>query len=260
MIKYYNDSFFISPKETMPTFNQQKYLAVEQKSSSIERPIAHGFAPQALTGAQLMMIPLMPNHQYKLYADIFSQPEIMKYFGTGKSFTFDEYTSIHLYRMKQNLTPQYDLYTGCLSQFTWTIITHDGIAGRLNIYSTEGRTELAFCISPTQQGRALARRASELVIAYAGEDASFIATAHPQNKASAKTLEKIRYPDGEFVFFRDPERQNVPNKYGASQPRDYFLSKRNQFSFFSFIKGHDVYVDPSQELRQQESIEPTLAK
>jgi RimJ/RimL family protein N-acetyltransferase len=236
----------------MPEFTQASLPEEQQKLLSIEQPLTHGFAPYSLTGEQLMMIPLMPDHQHKLYADIFSQPQVMQYFGTGKNFTFDEYTLLHLDRAKQNLTPQYDQCTGRLARFTWTIITNGGIAGRLNIFLTEGRTELAFCISPAQQGRALARRASELVIAYLGEETSFIATAHPQNKASAKTLEQVHYPDGKFVFFRDPQRQNVPNKYGVNQPRDYFLSqKQNKFSFFSFIKGQ-VRIDTSRELPQEE--------
>lgn len=223
----------------------------QQTSLPIGRPLAHGFAPHVLTGEKLVMIPLMPDHRYKLHADIFSKPQIMQYFGAGKSFTLEEYTSIHLDRAQQNLTFQYDKYTGHLSRFTWTIITHDGIAGRLNIFPTEGRTELAFCISPAQQGRALARRASELVVAYMGDDASYIATAHPKNKASSKTLEQVHYPDGKFVFFRDAERQNVPNKYGADQPRDYFLSqKQNKFSFFSFIRG-EVHIDMSEELQHE---------
>jgi len=236
----------------MPDLTQPSSPVMQQKSPSVERPLAHGFAPYALTGEQLVMIPLMPDHQHRLHADIFGQPQVMQYFGSGKSFTCDEYTPIHLDRVKQNLTPQYDQYTGRLSRFVWTIITKDGIAGRLNIFPTEGRTELAFCISPTQQGRALARRASELVIAYAGEETSFIATAHPQNKASSKSLEQVHYPDGRFVFFRDPQRQNVPNKYGANQPRDYFLSQRqSKFSFFSFIRGH-VCIDTSKELQHEE--------
>ncbi len=235
----------------MPKHHQLS-LAEKQQTSSIERPLSCGFAPYALTGEHLMMIPLMPDHRYKLHEEIFSQPQVMQYFGTGKSFTFEEYSSIHLDRAKQNLTLQYDQYTGHLSRFTWTIITHDGIAGRLNIFPTDGRTELAFCISPAQQGRTLARRASELVIEYMGEESSFIATAHPLNKASSKTLEQIHYPDGKFVFFRDPERQNVPNKYGTNQPRDYFLSQReNKFSFFSFSRGH-VHIDLSKELEYEE--------
>lgn len=239
----------------MPKHNQSS-MHEEQQKSSIERPLLRGFAPYVLTSEQLMMIPLMPNHQYKLYTEIFSQPQVMQYFGTGKNFTFDEYTSIHLDHAKQNLTLQYDQYTGRLSQFTWTIITHDGIAGRLNIFPTEGRTELAFCISPTQQGRALARRACESVISHMGEETSFIATAHPLNKGSSKTLEQVHYPDGEFVFFRDPQRQNVPNKYGANQPRDYFLSQReNKFSFFSFTRGY-VHIDMSKELQHKEQIKP----
>lgn len=237
----------------MPKHDQPS-LTEEQQKSAIERPLNCSFAPYALTGEYLTMIPLMPDHRYKLFAEIFSQPHIMQYFGAGKSFTFDEYTSIHLDHAKQNLTLQYDQYTERLSRFIWTIITHDGIAGRLNIFPTEGRTELAFCISPTQQGRALARRASELVIAYMGEETPFIATAHPLNKASSKTLEQLHYPDGKFVFYRDPQRQNVPNKYGTTQPRDYFLSRRkNQFSFFSFNRGL-VHIDASKELQQEQTI------
>ncbi len=236
----------------MPKHDQ--LLIEEQQKFSIERPLTYGLAPYALTGVYLMMIPLMPDHRYKLYAEIFSQPQIMQYFGTGKSFTFDKYTPVHLDRAKQNLALQYDKYTGRLSRFTWTIITYDGIAGRLNIFPTEGRTELAFCISPTQQGRALARRASELVIAYMGEETPYIATAHPLNKASSKTLEQIHYPDGEFVFSRDPQRQNVPNKYGTNQPRDYFLSQReNKFSFFSFNRGL-VPIDASKELQEEQTV------
>lgn len=239
---------FYHEEKVMP-HTQSSLPKEKQKSIVIERPLAHGFAPYALTGEHLAMIPLMPEHQYKLYTDIFSQPKIMKYFTEGRRLTFEEYSPLHLDSAKQNLTPQYALYTGCLSRFTWTIITKDGIAGRFYMFPTEGRTEIGFCLSPAQQGRALARRASELVIAYAGEEASFIATAHPLNKASSKTLEQLHYPDGQFVFFRDPSRQNVPNKYGKDQPRDYFLSQRTStFSFFSFTRGA-VHIDIAEEER-----------
>lgn len=231
---------------------QLSLLTVQQKSLPIERPLANGFSPYAITGEKLVLIPLMPDHQHTLHAEIFGQQQVMQYFGTGKHFSFEEYTPIYLDRVKQNLKPQYDQRTGCLSRFTWTIITNDGIAGRINIFPTEGRTELVFCISPTQQGRALARRASELIIAYIGEETSYIATVHPENTASSKTLEQVHYPDGKFVFFRDPKRQNVSSKYGADQPRDYYLSRsRNEFSFFSFIRGH-VHVDASKELPLEE--------
>lgn len=231
----------------MPELNQLVPPKVSQESLTIERLLAHGFAPCALANERLMMLPLMPDHQPKLYAEIFSQPQVMSYFGSGKSFTLNEYTSIHLARAKQNMHPKYNQYTGQLTQFTWTIITKEGIAGRLNILPTEERTELAFCIAPAQQGRAIARRASELVVAYLGEETAYIATAHPLNKASSKTLLNVHYPDGESVFVRDPQRQNVPNKYGKNQPRDYFISHRqNKFTFFSFNRGH-VHVDMSKE-------------
>ena len=45
--------------------------------------------------------------------------------------------------------------------------------------------------------------------------------------------------------------QNVPNTYGTNQPRDYFLSQReNKFSFFSFSRGI-VHIDTSRELQQE---------
>jgi RimJ/RimL family protein N-acetyltransferase len=241
----------------MQTRTESLLVAEQQQSYSIERPLSNGYAPYALTGENLVMIPLMPDHRYQLHADIFSQPQVMQYFGEGKNYSFDEYTTIHLGRVSRNQYPEYNKDTGHLSRFNWTIITHEGIAGRINIFPTEERTEMAFCISPAQQGRALARRASELVIAHTGEETAYIATAHPKNKASSKTLEQVHYPDGKFVFFRDSKRQNVPNKYGINQPRDYFLSKnQNEFSFFSFTRG-EVHVNTSQESQiQKKTLEP----
>lgn len=234
----------------MPKHNQRS-LTQEQQKTSIERPLTRSFAPYVLMGERLMMMSLIPDHRHKLYAEIFSQSQVMKYCGEGKAFTFDEYTAVHLDYAKKNLTPSYD-QCGHLSEFTWTIVTHEGIAGQLNIHPSEGRTELAFRISPTQQGKALARRASELVVAYIGEETPYITTAHPLNKASSKTLEQICYPHGERVFFRDPKRQNVPNVYGKNQPRDYFLSqKENKFSFFSFSRGL-VHIDTSEKLQQDD--------
>lgn len=228
----------------MPNLTQSLPSSVQQQFYAIERPLAQAFAPYALTSEFLVMIPLMPEHRHKLHADIFSQPQVMHYFGRGKSFTFAEYASIHLAQMRENALSQ---YAGCLAPFTWTLITKDGIAGCFYTFATEERVELGFCISPAQQGRAIAHRASELIVAHAEEETSFIATTHPQNKASAKSLEKIRYPDGAFVFFRDPQRQNVRNVYGANQHRDYFLSQKQQgFSFFSFTRGH-VHVDTAHE-------------
>lgn len=84
----------------------------------------------------------MPAHMDILWKKIFSQAHVMKYFARGKSFTFDEYTPIHLGHARKNLT-------GSFFQFTWTIITHDGIAGRLRVFPSEdGRTEITFFICP----------------------------------------------------------------------------------------------------------------
>ena len=71
----------------MPKHHQSS-LTEKQQTSSIERPLSCGFAPYALTGEYLMMIPLMPDHRFKLHEEIFSQPQVMQYFGTGKNFYF----------------------------------------------------------------------------------------------------------------------------------------------------------------------------
>lgn len=195
------------------------------------------------------MIPVNPDHQSVLHEEIYSQPSVMRYAGTGKSYTQEEFSERIAVYLDRNQCLQRNPNTGCLSLFTWTILTQDGIAGRLNIFPKDNKTELAYCISPKQQGRGLARRASELVIGHLNEETALIATVHPDNLASSKTLEGIRYPDGGFVFFRDPAKQKVPGVYGPNQPRDFFESKNQTcFTFFSFYKDRIISVDSSNTL------------
>lgn len=227
--------------------------SAQVQSPRIDRPLNRGYAPYMLTSEHVVMLPYMPDHKDILHAEIFKNPDVMKYFGEGKAYSFEEFMPIHSRRLQKNLSPQFNQHTGCLLEFTWTIITKNGIAGRFNIFTTDGQMELAFGVCPTQGGRNLARRAGDLLTAYAGEETSFIATAHPQNIGSSKSLERIRYPNGTFVFHRDPERQNVANKYGAHQPRDYFLSQpQNRFSFFSFKRGSVDIVLDAEGLQAQE--------
>lgn len=229
----------------MPNVMPSSSSTVQADSPRVDRPLNRGYAPYMLSSDHLVMLPYMPDHKDVLHAEIFKNPDVMKYFGEGKAYSFEEYMPIHTRRLQKNLSPQFNPHTGCLLEFTWTIITKHGIAGRFNIFTTGNRIELAFGVCPTQGGRHLARRAGDLLIAYAGEETPFIATAHPQNIGSSKSLEQIRYPNGAFVFHRDPDRQNVPNKYGIQQPRDYFLSQpQNRFSFFSFKRGRvDIILD-----------------
>lgn len=211
-----------------------------------EKPgFSPGISPWVLTGDKLMLVPMTMDHCHDLHAAMFGKAEVMKYAGPGKAYTMDEYMPIHEHRLNGNLLSKYNKNTGRLSLFSWTIITHEGMAGQFNIFKKKEKTELAFAIFPSQQGRGLARRASELVIEYLARETPLIATAHPANIASAKTLESIHYPDGKFAFFRDPKRQKVPNVYGPNQPRDYFISQKSApLKFFSFYKGKMQIIDP----------------
>lgn len=222
----------------------QSSKTANNKMVHVNSSFSLDMSPYVLTGDVLMLIPLMPDHCRDLHAAMFGDPGVMRYVGTGKCFTIDEYIPIHSEHLKQNQASEYNKNTGHLSFFTWTIITHEGMAGRFRIFKTEGKTEFAFSLFPSQQGRGLARRASELAVKYLGEETSLVATAHPENIASSKTLESIHYPDGKFVFFRDPTRQNVANAKGPNQPRDFFLSRKpDPLLFFSFYKDRRVHVD-----------------
>lgn len=227
---------------------------LQENKQQLEKPLPHTFAPYSIAGERLLLLPLTPQHEMSLYDAIFSQPSVMKYFGRGITYTFAEHSALHQERAKQNLLPARHSGTQQIVKFAWTIMTKDGIAGRINITPAEGRTEIIFCLSPAQQGKGLARQAADLVVAYLGNETGYIATCHPNNVASGKTLLQIRFPDGEYVFERDPERQNVIGKFGPDQKRDYFLSPtRKQFSFFSFNRGK-VIIDLSLEDQNEKSL------
>lgn len=181
----------------------------------VERPIAGGIACRALMGDKLFMIPLMPVHRDLLHSALFSQPIMMQYFGTGRTFSLKEYSVLNEKRSYSNLN-------NYPTTFTWVAVTSDGIAGRFNICPSEERVELTICVVPSQSGRNLAVRASNLIVEHLGEETSFIATAHPSNIPSRKTLDKIQYSNGKYVFFPDPTRQKE-EKYG--QIRQFYLSK-----------------------------------
>lgn len=178
-----------------------------------QKGIAHSYATRSLASEYVFLLPIKPgDHRY--FSSIFTSQNCMKYFGSGKTQTLEDMEKMNTDRAYRTLLNK--------ESFTWTLYTHDGIVGRINIFKSEDRMEIAFCVVPEQSGKALARRGTDCIIDYMGDETQWIATAHPLNFASIKTLESVKKPDGSFVFFKDNNRLNV-EKYG--QVRDYFLSQ-----------------------------------
>ncbi|WP_198022334.1 GNAT family N-acetyltransferase [Candidatus Odyssella acanthamoebae] len=154
-----------------------------------------------------MLRPLFPE-DYKALCPIYTNAEVVKYFGPGIPLTIEEIKKQALARAQRNDCQKSLAYH-------WAILAHGGIAGSVSIFhphDQEERTEIFYCISPAFGGRGLATAASRLVIEFVG--GPFIATVHPKNKASMAILER------KLGFKRDLNRQNV-EKYGTV--RDYFL-------------------------------------
>lgn len=238
----------------------KKYPLASNSKYNIERPLT--LQPYRIAGDHLMLFAIRPEHLIVLHAEIFSQPNVMKYFGEGRTYELDEFVRIQHKRIKQNSIFMQNENTKYINKFTWTIVTHDGIGGRINIFpykNDKNFTELAVTVSPYQQGRGIGSRASELIVKYLWEETQFMATAHPLNIKSVKMLGRIRFPDGNHVFYRDSEKQNVKNVYGKNQPRDYYKSQReNKFSFFSFNKNKTIEIEESLELAQQSPSQNTV--
>ncbi|MBW8308371.1 MAG: GNAT family N-acetyltransferase [Candidatus Paracaedibacteraceae bacterium] len=131
----------------------------------------------------IMLRPLFPN-DYQALCPIYTDAEVIKYFGSGRTSAVEEVK-------KQALTYAQSNATQKSSAYHWAILTHVGIAGAVSIFyphAHEARTEISYSISPFFAGRGLATRAAELVIDFIG--GSFMATAHPRNKASIAILER----------------------------------------------------------------------
>ncbi|CAO4838485.1 MAG: hypothetical protein CNLJKLNK_00034 [Holosporales bacterium] len=193
----------------------QEYTANEQKEyiAHPQKEIAHSYATRALAGEHVFLLPIKPGDHVS-FSSIFTSQNCMKYFGAGKTQTLAEIEKINTDRAYRTLLNK--------ESFTWTLYTHDGIVGRINIFKSDDRMEIAFCVVPEQNGKSLARRGSECIIRFMPDDMQWIATVHPLNFASTKSLETIKKQDGSYVFFKDETRQSV-EKYG--QVRDYFLSQ-----------------------------------
>lgn len=183
-------------------------------SSQIPTPLIQdlGLKPyfNTLCGSQCFLRPVFPA-DYTAFLPVFTDPGQMKYLGYGNPITMEkarEYTENGA-RENNKTKPLY---------FSWAIITHQGIAGRVIITNTTEdilEKELAYFICPAFAGRGLATDASSL--AMDSLEGPFMATVHPENIGSRIVLTKLGYR-------ADPSRMDVP-KYGSV--RDYYILPDN---------------------------------
>lgn len=161
-----------------------------------------------LVNEKFFLRPIFPGDHVALRS-IFTNSSVMKYFGTGRTFNYEEIQSRTMELAKGNLLAQ-------PSMLTFGVFLYKGCVGRINIVFPKTRGgiyELSYCICPAEQGKGLATLASRSAMEYIGGD--FEATMHPANLGSKAVLTKLG-------FKPDPTRQNV-EKFGAV--RDYYIRK-----------------------------------
>jgi len=174
-----------------------------------------------LCGSQCFLRPVFPE-DYTAFLPVFMNEDQMKHLGSGKPITMEkakEYTESGV-RENDKIKPIY---------FSWAIITHQGIAGRVFITNTTEEysenekdkkkieKELGYFICPAFAGRGLATDASRL--AMDSLEGPFMATVHPKNIGSCIVLKKLGYR-------ADPTRMGgyIP-KYDSV--RDYYILQDN---------------------------------
>lgn len=157
-----------------------------------------------MAGENLFLRPVFPDDHLSFRA-VFMNPDAMSMLGDGKVKTEKECIEFCIRDITHN---DLALYNSRI----FTMITSDGVAGRIAIYKRDNDLlELAYFIRPDQGGRGYTTEGSKLVMNYYG--GNFEATAHPQNIPSIRVLQKLG-------FHPDPTRQNVP-KYGSV--RNYWI-------------------------------------
>lgn len=171
-------------------------------------PYAH-----MLLGENIWLRPVFPQDA-PAYFPIFTNPEKMKYLGTGRACTTEECLALIL-RMANNTrsfshVPE-DIFKENSVGFYLSFFNHKGPSGIVKISKAqdlgyEDYLEIAY------YGQGGTREAVKIVLNNF-KYFSFVATAHPKNKASIKIL-----TDNSFEL----EKENIP-KYGSV--RNYYVRR-----------------------------------
>ncbi len=161
-----------------------------------------------LFGSQFFLRPLFPE-DYMAFLPVFMDEDQMKYLGSGKPLRIEKAKEYIENGVRENnkIKPSY---------FSWAIITHEGIAGRVfltNMSEESLEKELGYFVCPAFGGRGLATEASRL--AMSSMESPFMATVHPENIGSRIVLTKLG-------FRADESRIGVfISKYGNI--RDFYI-------------------------------------
>lgn len=184
--------------------------------------------PGVLYGKKIWLRPTFPNDHLSLQ-DCFMDPDNMKYFQSGKVWSKEKIEAtlktcafLNLVRPKVS---------------SWSIISHDGMAGcfwaapqkQIKTLSTLGNNdldtkkdkekdeiEIGYNLRPTFSGKGITTEAGEVVLNsmlpyFKGK---VFATAHPNNIASQRVLQKIGLePDPCNQNVAMPEYDSVRNYY-----------------------------------------------
>lgn len=220
---------------------QQIDAKKEQNHYYIEPPLPSAFKPYRLVSENLILLQLRAKHIKPL----------SKVSSTLAKSSPETFIKILKRRIIQNHKP-FDAETKKLSQFTWVVASHNELAGIITISPLEGRTAFGVGIN-SLHGHNITTKAIEMIIDYLGEEIPYLGISFSQNVIAGEIMEQVKYADGNFVFYRDANRQNVADESNKHlPPRDFFISKReNKFSFFSFSKNKIIEVDEPNEIEQK---------
>lgn len=140
------------------------------------------------------------------FADIYSDPDVVRYLGTGAPASKDE-TAEHLSKLIANHWAEKRLGR-------WAVIDKaDGrLIGLCGLRLLEGSPELVYLLSKSYWGRGLAPEAARACLRYAFEELRLerlVAITRPENTASRRVLDKVglkyernaRFYDIDCVFY-----------------------------------------------------------
>ncbi len=176
---------------------------------------------RAIMGFDIWIRPIFPQ-DWRAFIPMLTNAKYVRYYGTGKSFSIEEIEGRVAGRAGRNLGVFPEDLKKYSPAFIFSVVDHEGIAGEVFYFRPQsevdaGRMEIAYAILPNRAGRSYAVKASQLVMDHLG--GSFVATAHPKNIGSCRTLEKLG-------FILDASRLNDLKKFGEEQPRNFYIMDR----------------------------------
>lgn len=173
-----------------------------------------------LIGSDVRLRPVFPQ-DVQGYVYFYGDPEKMRFYGQGKvrpAETVEKETKskalgnrkLDTLKIKSFLNNE-----GERNFFARSVFTRNGLSGALYLFLSEDKDRLEIAFGTFGENKGITR-AAQLVLDYVKEP--FLATAHPQNKASQNVLLKLG-------FVPDLKRQGVRK---LSSVRNYYFLDRSE--------------------------------